>query len=146
MLRGTTRDTTSTTRYYEAVRVTTSDTTRYYEELRVVPEGSKKYYELFYESHWGITRGFRCNEWFFTGILPKIILQKKLLWTISQNSWKTNCDRVLALVKLQPYAETFTEKGLHRGCFPMTLNNCELWCIANCHEQNWTLDLVKHLR
>ena len=59
MLRGTTRDTTSTTRYYEAVRVTTSGTTRYYEELRVVLEGTKRYYKLFYESQCGITRGFR---------------------------------------------------------------------------------------
>ena len=59
MLRYTTHDTTSTRRYYEALQVTTSGTTRYYEELRVVLGGTKRYYELFYESQWGITRGFR---------------------------------------------------------------------------------------
>ena len=76
MLRGTTRDTTSTTRYYEAVRVTANGTTRYYEELRVVLADTKRYYELFYKSQWDITRGFRYIEWFFRGILPKIIFQK----------------------------------------------------------------------
>ena len=75
MLRGTTRDTTSTTRYYEAVRVTANGT-RYYEELRVVLADTKRYYELFYKSQWDITRGFRYIEWFFRGILPKIIFQK----------------------------------------------------------------------
>ena len=61
MLRGTTRDTTSTTRYYEAVRVTANGT-RYYEKLRVVLADTKRYYELFYKSQWDITRGFRYIE------------------------------------------------------------------------------------
>ena len=43
MLRGTTSDTTRTTRYYETVRVNTSGTTRYNEVLRV----TMRYYEWY---------------------------------------------------------------------------------------------------
>ena len=50
MLQGTTRDTKSTTRYYETVQVTTSSITRYYEELRVVLGGTRRYYKFFYKS------------------------------------------------------------------------------------------------
>ena len=54
--------TTSTTRYYETVRVTTSGTTRYSKVLRVILGDTTRYYELFYESLRGIARSFRYNE------------------------------------------------------------------------------------
>ena len=62
--------------YYEILQGTTSSSTSHYEEVQVVLRGTRRYYELFYESLCGITRGFRYNEWFFRGILPKIIFQK----------------------------------------------------------------------
>ena len=47
MLRGTTRDTTRTTRYSEAEQVTTSGPTRYYEVPRVVVQVITKNYEWY---------------------------------------------------------------------------------------------------
>lgn len=56
------------------------------------------------------------------------------------------CDRALALAKLQPHADNFTIKRLHRRCFPIILNNCELIGIAKRHEGNWTLKLEAYLK
>ena len=55
MLRGTTHHTTSTTRYYETVRVTTSGTTRYYKVLQVVVQVTTRNYEWYYEVPRGTT-------------------------------------------------------------------------------------------
>ena len=120
--------------YYEILQGTTSSSTSHYEEVQVVLRGTRRYYELFYESLCGITRGFRYNEWFFRGILPKIIFQKNRY----EQFYKIH--GVPAVVKLQPHADRFTEKGLPLECCPMILNNCELWCIAKCHERNWTFN------
>ena len=117
-----------------------SGTTSHYEVLRVVLGGTMRYHKLYCKSLCDITRGLRYKKWFFRGILPNIIFQKNCYEIFLQNSQKTDCDRVLALVKSQPHADNFTKKGLHHWCFPMILNNSELWGIAKRHGKNWTLN------
>ena len=116
MLRGTTRDTKRTTMYYETVRVTTSGTTRYYEVLRV----TMRYYKV-------IRVVLQINMWYnerskvqcvlFWRDSPKDHLSKKSLRKILWNSRKNNCDRVLALMKLQPHADNFIKKDSTAGAF-----------------------------
>ena len=148
MPRGTTRDTTSTTRYSEAEQVTTSGPTRYYEVPRVVVQVTTKNCEWYYEvlrsttscsaSHCVVLREVSGTASNFLDAFSQRSSFKKIVmnnFTKFVENQLSNCDRVLALVKLQSHADNFTEKVLHRECFPMILYNCELWCIANCHEE-----------
>ena len=74
--------------YYKILQGTKSGSTSHYEELWVLPGGTRRYYELFYESICGIMRGFRYNEWFFRGILRKIIFQKDCYEQFHKNHGK----------------------------------------------------------
>ena len=117
ILRAVLRDITSvlrvTTRYYEW----------YYKVLRGTASCTTSDYEVLREVS-GTTSGFL----------------EALSWKILQNSLETNCDRVLPLVKLQPYAANFTKKLLHRRCFPMIFK--QLWTLTHCWTpfKNWTLN------
>ena len=138
--------------YYEILQGITSGSTSHYEKPRVVLGGTTRYYELFYESLCGITRGFRYKEWFFRGILPKIIFQKKCYEQFHKILGKPIVIQSLHRWNYNPMPINLLKKKFHRGCFPMILKNCELWCIANCHERNWIFNSevyskpVKHLR
>ena len=97
------------TRLYKVLQVVKQvlqDTARYYKWYL---QDTMRYYEWYYESLWGITRNLRHIKCFFRGILPKVLFQKRRYEKFLQNSLEVNCERILALVKLQPYVNSFTK-------------------------------------
>ena len=93
-LRGTTSGTTryyEVLRYYEALRGTTSVTTSHYEVVRVVLGGIRRYYNLYCELLCGIRINLRYSEWFFRGILPKVVFQNNRYENFTKFSGKQLC-------------------------------------------------------
>ena len=105
--------------YYETLRGATSGTTKYYEVLRVVLQVTTRCHRWYQEvlqgttsctaSHYVVLREVKVQRVVFQKHYSKVIFQENRYEKFYKIHWKPTVIRVLALVRLEPYANGFTE-------------------------------------